>query len=53
MANHHRPVNGKISSAPRRRIIVRLLVRSYIVLARQNKADDVRPWAIIIVMAPA
>lgn len=37
---------------PRRRIIVRLLVRSYIVLARQNKAEDVRPWAIIIVMAP-
>lgn len=41
--SHHRPASGEISKAPRRRIIVRLLVRSYIVFARQNKAEDVSP----------
>lgn len=43
MASHQSPVSGKMINAPRRRIIVRLLVRSYMVLARQNRADDVRP----------
>ena len=37
---------------PRRRIIVRLFVRSYVVFARQKSAEDVSPWAIIITMAP-
>lgn len=51
--SHHKAAKGKINRAPRRRIIVRLLVRSYIVLAKQNNAEDVSPWAIIMVIAPA
>lgn len=52
MASHQAEANGKISIDPRSKIIVRLFVRSYAVLARQNKAEDVNPWAIIIIIAP-
>lgn len=50
--NHHTAVRGKIICRPRARIIVRLWVRSYAVLARQNRAEDTRPWAIIRIIAP-
>lgn len=50
--NHHVAVKGKIICRPRARIIVRLWVRSYVVLARQKRADDTRPWAIIRMIAP-
>lgn len=50
--NHHVAVRGKIICKPRARIIVRLCVRSYVVLARQNRAEDTRPCAIIRMMAP-
>lgn len=41
--NHQVAVNGKIICSPRARIIVRLWVRSYAVLARQNSAEDTSP----------
>lgn len=50
--NHQTAVRGKIICSPRAKIIVRLWVRSYVVLARQNRADDTRPWAIISTRAP-
>lgn len=52
IVNHQALARGKISMEPRRRIMVRLFVRSYAVLARQNSAEDVSPWAIIITIAP-
>jgi len=50
--NHHTAASGKITCSPRARIIVRLWVRSYAVLARQNSAEDTSPWAIIKMIAP-
>lgn len=50
--NHQTAVSGKITCNPRARIIVRLWVRSYAVLARQNSAEDTNPWAIIRMIAP-
>lgn len=50
--NHQVAVRGKISCNPRAKIIVRLCVRSYVVLAKQNKAEETRPWAIIKIRAP-
>lgn len=50
--NHHTAVRGKITCSPRARTIVRLWVRSYAVLARQNNAEDTSPWAIIKMIAP-
>lgn len=50
--NHHTAASGKITCSPRARTIVRLWVRSYAVLARQNSAEDARPWAIIKMIAP-
>lgn len=50
--NHQVAVRGKITCNPRARIIVRLWVRSYAVLARQNSAEDTSPWAIIKMIAP-
>lgn len=50
--NHQAAVRGKIICNPRARIIVRLWVRSYAVLARQNSAEDTNPWAIIRIIAP-
>lgn len=50
--NHQTVVRGKIICSPRAKIIVRLWVRSYVVLARQNSAEETRPWAIISTRAP-
>lgn len=50
--SHHDHARGKIKIIPRKTTTARVLVRSYAVLARQNRAEDVRPWAIIIIMAP-
>lgn len=41
--NHQVAVNGRIICIPRARIIVRLWVRSYVVLAKQKRADETRP----------
>lgn len=41
--NHHTAVSGKITWSPRARIMVRLWVRSYAVLAKQNNIEDTRP----------
>lgn len=50
--SHQIVIIGKILWNPRVRVRIRVLVRSYAVLARQNNADDVNPWAIIRAMAP-
>lgn len=50
--NHQTAVSGKIICSPRARTIVRLWVRSYAVLAKQNNAEDANPWAIIRMIAP-
>lgn len=50
--NHQAVVSGKITCNPRASIIVRLWVRSYAVLAKQNSAEDTNPWAIIKMIAP-
>lgn len=50
--NHQVAVRGRISCMPRASTIVRLWVRSYVVFARQNRADDTRPWAIMRMIAP-
>lgn len=52
MINHQVAVSGRSSCIPRASTMVRLWVRSYVVLARQNRADDTRPWAIIKIIAP-
>lgn len=37
---------------PRMAINIRVFVRSYNMLARQNSIEEVRPWAIIRIIAP-
>ena len=37
---------------PRMAINIRVFVRSYSMLARQNSIEEVRPWAIIRIIAP-
>lgn len=41
--SHQVVVIGRMLWRPRVRIIIRVLVRSYVVFARQNSADEVKP----------
>lgn len=50
--NHQAAISGSIICMPRARSMVRLCVRSQLVLARQNRADEVNPWAIMRISAP-
>lgn len=52
IVNHQDQAKGKIINVPRKIIIVRVFVRSYDVLAKQKRAEDVRPCVIIIIIAP-
>lgn len=50
--SHHMVLKGKISFSPRVIARVRVPFRSYTVLARENRADETSPWAIINMRAP-
>lgn len=50
--SHQMVVRGAINFKPRFRARVRVNVRSYERLARQNKAEEINPWAIININAP-
>lgn len=50
--NHHIDMIGSLTRIPFVRLIFRVWVCSYVMLARLNKADDTRPWAIIIARLP-
>jgi len=50
--NHHEVISGRSICIPRAKIIVRLCVRSYCVFAKQKRAEEVSPCAIIRIMAP-
>lgn len=50
--NHHILIMGVIDIIPLVRWILRVLVISYVRLAKINKADDLSPCAIIIARAP-
>lgn len=51
--SHQVVIIGRILWKPRVSNRIRVCVRSYVMLARQNSIDDVKPWAIIRAMAPA
>lgn len=53
VSSHQAVIIGRMLWKPRVSIIIRVCVRSYVMLARQNSADDVNPWAIIRAIAPA
>lgn len=50
--NQRRDIEGTRLSNPLVRNILRVCVVSYVILAIENRAEDTRPWAIIIVTAP-
>lgn len=50
--SHHRDRLGRKEMRPLVRKTLRVLVTSYVVLARKNRPEEVRPWAIIIEEAP-
>lgn len=52
VSSHHTVSIGRMLWNPRVRVMMRVLVRSYVVLARQKRADEVNPWAIIRAIAP-
>lgn len=45
-------IRGMALCIPRMAINIRVFVRSYSMLARQNSIEEVRPWAIIKMTAP-
>jgi len=49
--NHHIDIVGAIIISPLVRNILRVCVISYDILAIINRADELRPWAIIIIRA--
>lgn len=51
--SHQAVIIGRILWNPRVSIRIRVCVRSYIMLARQNSIEEVKPWAIIRAIAPA
>lgn len=52
ISSHQMVLSGRISLNPRVMASVRVLFRSYIVLARQKRADETSPCAIINIRAP-
>lgn len=50
--NHQRVIEGATHSNPLVKKMLRVLVISYDILARENKAEDLNPWAIIMVREP-
>ena len=51
--NHHIELRGATLIIPLVNIRLRVLVVSYIILAIENIADELIPWAIISPIAPA
>lgn len=51
--SHQAVIIGRMLWNPRVSIRIRVCVRSYVMLARQNNIDEVKPWAIIRAIAPA
>lgn len=51
--SHQAAASGKMIWVPWSKIKVRELVRSYEVLARQNRAEETRPCEIIRIIDPA
>lgn len=52
MKNHHIDIIGIRLRIPFVRIKLRVWVDSYVILARQNSAEELNAWAIIIVIPP-
>lgn len=50
--NHHIEITGVAVSIPLVKVILRVLVISYEMFASTNRADEHKPWAIIIISAP-
>lgn len=50
--NNQSEIIGVVDLSPFVRTILRVLVFSYIVLAKANSAEDARPWASIMVSDP-
>jgi len=50
--NHHIVIIGAIDIIPFVKNILRVCVISYLKFAIMNRAEDLRPWAIIIIRAP-
>ena len=50
--NHHDVDKGISSFNPRFRVRVRVPVRSYDRLAKQNRAEEISPWAIMRISLP-
>lgn len=50
--NHHRAMNGEIMASPLEMYRLRVLVVSYVMFAMANRAEEDRPWAIIMKIAP-
>jgi len=52
MRNHHMDIVGVIAIIPLVRNDLRVCVSLYEILAKINSADEHKPWAIIISIAP-
>lgn len=50
--NHHNDMIGIADIIPLVKKILRVCVISYLMFAKIKRADDLRPWAIIIASAP-
>jgi len=50
--NHQNVILGEMDIKPLNIIIFRVWVLLYKSLARRNRAEEVNPWAIIIIIAP-
>jgi hypothetical protein len=50
--NHHIDSDGKIHNIPLVKKMLRVDVISYDIFAKINRADDLKPWASIMVSAP-
>lgn len=50
--SHHNDIIIFIFLKPLVTNIFRVFVRSYIIFARENNAEDTRPWAIINIIVP-
>lgn len=50
--NHHNDKIGAVIRIPPVNTTLRVCVVSYVMFARQNIAEDTRPWAIIIARPP-
>lgn len=51
--NHHKVIIGATAIIPFVKNILRVCVISYLMFAIINNADELKPWAIIIIRAPA